>query len=760
MPQLFRKTSKSMLRLEELEPRLVLASSATVDVGIHETFGPQVVTIQGYGDSNRVSFGIFDTGAGAITFSQQDQAQFTSKGYPIPIQVYGGASAQGIGGSVVGDLSQPGTIWADGLHAAAVTVNSLGIVQFSPSFNSNSAQVPNVQVFVGTANGSPLVPTITGMPILVPSPAHPRGLAASITLQGFSLDLSGGLTQSMPDLSFVPPGTAFNPGGAPLEVGPFQIPLSLSGGGGDPTISGAVTEAPVPMVDGITVIGPAGSQGGQRFLLDTGAQLTVISPGVAASLGLDLQHPLTFAEIDGVGGIVKVPGFVVNELDVPDVGGVIRFHGVPVFVADIGSGMGGILGMNVLDSSAGVIYDPYGPSGPVLNIAFKQGLVIQNPGPGTDSLVGPGGGSSSGSGSSSGGSLSGGSLSGGSVSGGTGSPVRLPFQGAINGTNLPFFQVNSGRITGQAFLDFNHNGIPDTGEPTLPGQTIYLDLNHDGTMDPGDPSTPTGPGGFFEFSRLAPGSYTVREIVPAYLTQLPGMAPAAAVTVQDNATTAGVNFGNARLEPDPQTAFIAALYGDILDRAPDLAGLNYFTQWMDQGASHDQVAQAMWESPEHRGMQVDQYYEGFLHRPADASGRTYWITAFQAGASEADVQTAFLLSPEYQAAHASDAAYLSGLYNDLLGRSIDSVGAAAWEQQLQHGATRGQVAQLILGSDEFNLRTIDGYYALLLHRTADSGGRQAWLYLLQHGQKSIDGVAEALLGSLEYSNWSHQLSNS
>ncbi len=157
-------------------------------------------------------------------------------------------------------------------------------------------------------------------------------------------------------------------------------------------------------------------------------------------------------------------------------------------------------------------------------------------------------------------------------------------------------------------------------------------------------------------------------------------------------------------------------------------------------------------------MQIEQYYQGFLNRPADPGGLAYFLGLFAAGAGEQGVQLQFLISGEYQAAHASDSAYLGALYNNLLGRAIDPVGAMAWEQLLQNGTTRMQVGWDILNSDEFYLRMVDGYYALLLHRPADSGGQQAWLYLLDHQQITLEGVANALLGSQEYANWSSQLS--
>ena len=52
-----------------------------------DQFGDQVATVQGFSDSGgtRVTFGIFDTGASAVTFSAGDQDGFAFFGTPIPI---------------------------------------------------------------------------------------------------------------------------------------------------------------------------------------------------------------------------------------------------------------------------------------------------------------------------------------------------------------------------------------------------------------------------------------------------------------------------------------------------------------------------------------------------------------------------------------------------------------------------------------------------------------------------------------------------
>jgi hypothetical protein len=101
-----------------------------------------------------------------------------------------------------------------------------------------------------------------------------------------------------------------------------------------------------------------------------------------------------------------------------------------------------------------------------------------------------------------------------------------------------------GSITGEAFVDQNANGALDPGEPGLPGVTVYLDANNNGVPDPGEVSTVTGANGGFSFSNLVPGTYHVREVVPANYAQTARLGADVTLSPGQNAT--GVLFGNAQ----------------------------------------------------------------------------------------------------------------------------------------------------------------------------------------------------------------------
>ncbi len=72
----------------------------------------------------------------------------------------------------------------------------------------------------------------------------------------------------------------------------------------------------------------------------------------------------------------------------------------------------------------------------------------------------------------------------------------------------------TGTIRGTIYNDRDATGLLSPGDAGLGGRTVFLDLNHDGILDGHDPSTQTAPDGSFVFSHVAPGTYTVCQVLP------------------------------------------------------------------------------------------------------------------------------------------------------------------------------------------------------------------------------------------------------
>src|SRR5262249_6819563 len=152
----------------------------------------------------------------------------------------------------------------------------------------------------------------------------------------------------------------------------------------------------------------------------------------------------------------------------------------------------------------------------------------------------------------------------------------------------------------------------------------------------------------------------------------------------------------------------------VLGRPADVTGLNSWVALLQAGFTRAQVAKAIWASPEHRGVEVDALYQALLHRPADPVGRASLAGLLLAGGSEQQVELGLLASAEYAATHPDVAAFVNGLYADVLGRAADGAGAANWEGLLQRGASRAEVVVGVLFSQEaIGLELARNYAAFL-----------------------------------------------
>ena len=204
------------------------------------------------------------------------------------------------------------------------------------------------------------------------------------------------------------------------------------------------------------------------------------------------------------------------------------------------------------------------------------------------------------------------------------------------------------------------------------------------------------------------------------------------------------------------TAFAKALYTDLTGHAPTSADLSSWSFAVSIGTSRLDLVDQVWDSSDSLGRQVEQLYQSLLHRPSDITGKAANIAKLTSGTSVTDLAQSFLTSTEYTQTHASNSAFVDGLYRDVLGRTADAGGKSSWVGALDQGRSRADVAKSFLTSDERYLKLIDGFYTSYLGRAADSGGRNNFLSGLKSGALSIASAAESLLASDEYFSRSSQ----
>jgi hypothetical protein len=127
------------------------------------------------------------------------------------------------------------------------------------------------------------------------------------------------------------------------------------------------------------------------------------------------------------------------------------------------------------------------------------------------------------------------------------------------------------------------------------------------------------------------------------------------------------NHGN---EP---VAWLDGVYHDLLNRAPDISGLDSWMADLANGASSNDVALGIATSVERESMVVEQDYELFLGRNADPDGLAHWVNQMQQqGWTRADVATDIAASDEFFANSNNDPGqFIINLYQDALNRTPD-----------------------------------------------------------------------------------------
>ncbi len=96
-------------------------------------------------------------------------------------------------------------------------------------------------------------------------------------------------------------------------------------------------------------------------------------------------------------------------------------------------------------------------------------------------------------------------------------------------------------------------------------------------------------------------------------------------------------------------AFVTAVYNDVLARAPDAGGKNYYVSALTSGQlTRGDVIASFVNSRERHVKLVDAYYEEFLKRPADSYGEQYYTNQLdQHQIDDQGVALALLSSQEY-----------------------------------------------------------------------------------------------------------------
>jgi hypothetical protein len=210
------------------------------------------------------------------------------------------------------------------------------------------------------------------------------------------------------------------------------------------------------------------------------------------------------------------------------------------------------------------------------------------------------------------------------------------------------------------------------------------------------------------------------------------------------------------------------LYEATLDRAPDQQGLTNWVNALNSGTSLQTVANGFVGSTEFQATYgnlsntafVTLLYENVLDRAPDGAGLQNWVNDLNTGQdTRAQVVLGFSESQEDVNASAPavgqglwvgnvDAAEVARLYDTVLGRLPDLSGLTSWTNQMESGTSLQTVANGFVGSTEFqtaygsldNTDFVTLLYQNVLHRVPDPTGLGNWVTALNGGESRAQVV--------------------
>jgi hypothetical protein len=128
------------------------------------------------------------------------------------------------------------------------------------------------------------------------------------------------------------------------------------------------------------------------------------------------------------------------------------------------------------------------------------------------------------------------------------------------------------------------------------------------------------------------------------------------------------------------SAWVVAMYRDLLGRNADPGGLSYWTGQLNQGISPFSIAIGFAASLERETTRINSDYLLYLDRPVDSGGLIFWLGQFQAGVRNENLIAGFIGSQEYYYNHGQGvtATWISSLYHDILHRAPNDSELQSW----------------------------------------------------------------------------------
>ncbi len=199
--------------------------------------------------------------------------------------------------------------------------------------------------------------------------------------------------------------------------------------------------------------------------------------------------------------------------------------------------------------------------------------------------------------------------------------------------------------------------------------------------------------------------------------------------------------------------WLDALYQALLGRGRD-PGAQGFLDALNRGATRQGIVAAILASEEYLSRRVQSTYSTYLGRlpgAAEVAGRLSSLRQSPVGVEEPLVGSVVASAEYFRAKGNSNALWVTGLYNDVLGRNGTPAELNSTLDRILSGYRdeRLAVASALLESAEYRAKVIAEAYTRYLGRAASQAEISAWLGVLAAGAGS-DQLLVTILNSDEY----------
>jgi hypothetical protein len=208
--------------------------------------------------------------------------------------------------------------------------------------------------------------------------------------------------------------------------------------------------------------------------------------------------------------------------------------------------------------------------------------------------------------------------------------------------------------------------------------------------------------------------------------------------------------------------FVNQLFQDLFGRMPSARELEDTVDAIRTSTmTRAEIAAGMLTSGEFhdRASYLAKCFIALMRRDADFPRWSLINSLMRQGASRDEALAAFLATPEFTAVYPAslgDAAFVTKIHQDILGRRPENSELETWTTQIARGCTRAEIVDTLLQSPQLEARlagriNISLSYLTFLNREAGAETLDRWAAALDGGAPLTD-VINSVLSSSEYAS--------